>query len=121
MTSSPVDSVAWDAEPKWFPADPMATIALDRPAWSRLGARFAPFDHELGEVAYRATGSIDDGRVPFGIVDHSEDTTYLVADPRDEEGLEAVLAALETIGVAPGQVLERMLGVFSARDAARTA
>ena len=123
MTSSPINAVTWDAEPQWFLADPIATIALDRAAWTRLGASFGPFDHELGEVAYRASGSVEGGRVPFAVADHSEDTTFLLVDPRDEEGVELVLAALETVGVAPDLVLERLPGVYSGidREVPRTA
>jgi hypothetical protein len=108
MTSSPLSPVAWDAEPTDFPGHPVATIAFDRAAWTRIGARFAPFDHELGEVAYEATGSVDHGRVRFRVVDHSEDTTYLLADPRDEDGVQRVLAGLRAIGVQPEDVLERL-------------
>jgi hypothetical protein len=121
MTSSSLSPVVWHAEPVDFLGHPVATIAFDRPAWTRIGAQFAPFDHELGEVAYEATGSVDRGRVPFRVIDHGEDTTYLIADPRDQEGVELVLAGLHAIGVRPEDVLERLPWVPAHPEAQRSA
>ena len=103
MTSTRIDAITWHERPRSFAADPVATIAMDGMAWTRLGARFAPVDDPLGGTARRATATAD--ALSFGVLDHGEDTTFVVAPPGDWT-IPSLLTALRHAGVRPNAVLE---------------
>jgi hypothetical protein len=113
MPQPPSSSIAWDSRPRFFRADPDATIAFNRVGWQQLGASFVEEDDEMGGVAWRATGVARDeaGTFKFAVMDYDEDTTFLMVAPSDDEAVDAVvrvLAALERAGVSPAAVLERI-------------
>ena len=62
---SRIPAITWHEPGGRVPADPGATLALDRTAWERLGARFAPVDDGQGETPGLATASLstDGGQV----------------------------------------------------------
>ncbi|HET6509632.1 MAG TPA: hypothetical protein VFG42_22735 [Baekduia sp.] len=110
MPQPPSSPVTWDSRPRFFRANPDATIAFNRVGWQRLGAAFAEEDDEMGGVAWRATGVAEDeaGTFRFAVMDYDEDTTFLLVAPDGDEAVEHVLAALERAGVSPAAVLERL-------------
>lgn len=97
--------VVWLSGDQRFAADPIATIDLGYSDWRALGARFVDLEDAIGGVSRLAVGRLDvDGR-RFAVLDHDEDVTYLLAEQADAAD---VLSALETLGVAPERVLERL-------------
>lgn len=109
MISPRIDTITWHERPRPFAADPVATIALDAAGWARMGARFAPFEDELGGMARRATGSATaaGATVPFGVLDHGEDTTFLVLAP-GSASVAFLLSALSEAGLPQEDVLETL-------------
>lgn len=107
MATTRTSAITWHERPRSFAADPAATIALDEAAWTRLGARFASLDDELGDTARRATATVtaNDGSLSFGVLDHGEDTTFVLVPPGDWTA-STLLAALREAGVRPVDVLE---------------
>ena len=87
MRVSRIPSITWHEPGGRVAADPGATLALDRTAWERLGARFAPVDDGQGENPGLATASLStkEGPVTVGVLDYGESITYLlVPGARDE-------------------------------------
>jgi hypothetical protein len=73
-------TINWDTEAKMLGADPTATLALDRSAWERLGAIFTEVDDGNGETPGLATATVRvaDTPVQFGVLDYSDEDTYLL-------------------------------------------
>src|SRR5690348_5989340 len=108
-TSQPASAVLnWNDQLEPLVGEPVATLALSRDEWEALGARFFEVEDPIGGITRIATGVFHaepNAGVPgpFGVLDHGEDTTFLVtARNMADDAVAATLAA----GVAPEAVLE---------------
>lgn len=98
------ERIAWDAPGRSLAANPGATLALDRHAWERLGARFSAVDDGQGERPNLATGSMSTsgGPVPFGVLDYGESTTYLLVPGSGARHLRAAVEVLAALAKGGG-------------------
>jgi hypothetical protein len=100
--------ITWHRALEPLPGDPIATVALDRGAWEARGASFFDGEDPIGGVTRIANGVAKLGELvaPFAVVDHDEDTTFVVAA---DDASDAVLDALVAVeAVSEDAVLERL-------------
>jgi len=95
-------AINWDTEAKMLGADPTATLALDRSEWEHLGAIFTEVDDGNGETPGLATATVRVAGTPvqFGVLDYSDEDTYLLVPGTDPERLTTTTALLETLQAA---------------------
>jgi hypothetical protein len=97
--------VIWAERFEPFQEHVAGTLELARAGWEALGARFFEIDDQLGGISLLATGVAGEARVRFGVLDHDEDITLLLA-PLDSSAM--VMDAVVAAGVPPHAILERL-------------
>jgi hypothetical protein len=97
--------VVWAERREPFQAHLAGTLELTRADWEALGAHFFEIDDQLGGISLLATGVAGDVSAPFGVLDHDEDITSLLAPLGSSE---IVMDAIVAAGVPPHAILERL-------------
>jgi hypothetical protein len=102
--------LTWDDSLQPVDGERIATVALSRTGWEALGARFFDVEDPIGGVSRLAPGVAKlapDASVPFGVLDHNADMTFLLG-PRETDAADLLIDAIVAAGVPAVAIVERL-------------